>query len=69
MADNFGEEIDLKLFKSYIHVETEELKKTSSLPLKWTDSDEKLDQAVEANYKKIKEDVVRIMDYESANIV
>lgn len=69
VADNFGEEIDLKLFKSYIHVETEELKKTSSLPLKWTDSDEKLDQAVEANYKKIKEDVVRIMDYESANIV
>jgi hypothetical protein len=70
VADNFEQPIDLKLFKAFINVESEEMKKeTNELPLKFDGTDEELEQAVSANYLKIKEDIKKIIDYESSKLV
>lgn len=70
VADTFEQPIDLKLFKSFIQVETEELKKErKELPLKFLGTDEELQKAVQENYLKIKADVQKIIDYESDKLV
>lgn len=70
VADNFEQPIDLKLFKAFIKVESEEMKKEIiELPLKFDGTDKALEQAVSANYLKIKEDIKKIIDYESSKLV
>lgn len=70
VADNFEQPIDLKLFKAFINVESEEMKKEiKELPLKFDGTGEALEQAVSANYLKIKEDIKKIIDYESSKLV
>lgn len=70
VADTFDQPIDLKLFKSFIQVEDDELKKErKELPLKFFGTDEELQNAVQENYLKIKADVQKIIDYESDKLV
>ncbi|MDF7821856.1 type IV secretory system conjugative DNA transfer family protein [Runella sp. MFBS21] len=60
VADNFGEEIDLKLFNGYIAVEIEELKKTKKeLPRR-----EITEQEVQDNFTQIKEDIKLLIKWE-----
>jgi hypothetical protein len=66
LADTYEQPIDLKLFKSYIHVESEAMKKhQTELPICFNGSEAELNQAVKANYQKIKSDVQRILELES----
>lgn len=70
VADAFEQPIDLKLFKSFIQVETEELKKErKELPMKFFGTDDELQKAVQENYLKIKADIQKIIDYESDKLV
>lgn len=60
VADNFGEEIELKLFNGYIPVEIEELKKTrKELPERSI-----TDRQVQDNFTQIKEDVRQLIKWE-----
>lgn len=66
VADTFEQPIALKLFKSYVHVETNELKKKhKTLPLQFKGSSEALQSEVQKNYLKIKSDIQKIIDYEN----
>lgn len=60
IADNFGEEITLKLFNGYIPVETSELQKTQfQLPQR-----EVTDEQVQENFTQIKQDIKLLIQWE-----
>ncbi|WP_028523247.1 type IV secretory system conjugative DNA transfer family protein [Runella limosa] len=60
VADNFGEEIQQKLFKGFIPVETEELKKEFKEIPTPTVSDEEINE----NFIQIKEDIKQLLAWE-----
>lgn len=62
VADNFGEEINLKLFNGYIAVEMDELKK----PKKELPKRPVTDQQVQENFIQIKEDIRNLIRWEQS---
>jgi predicted phage tail protein len=66
LADTYEQPIELKLFKSYIHVESEAMNKhQKELPICFEGTESELNQAVKSNYQKIKGDVEKIIKLEN----
>ena len=76
MADNFGEEIDQKIFHSRIIVDSEkvaaETKAYKKIPVinefKDADGNDIMQQQIDRNYSRIKADVMRIIEDEMERI-
>jgi len=76
VADNFGEEIDQKIFHSRIIVDTqkvsEEMKAYRKIPVinefRDEDGNDIMQQQIERNYSKVKDDVLRIIEDEKERI-
>lgn len=76
VADNFGEEIDQKIFHSRIIVDTqkvsEEMKAYRQIPVinefRDEDGNDIMQQQIDRNYRKVKEDVLRIIEDEMERI-
>ena len=76
VADNFGEEIDQKIFHSRIIVDTqkvsEEMKAYRKIPVinefRDEDGNDIMQQQIERNYSKVKDDVLRIIEDEMERI-
>ncbi len=76
VADNFGEEIEQKIFHSRIIVDSAkvaaETKAYKKIPVinefKYTDSNDIMQQQIDRNYSRIKADVLQIIDEEMERI-
>lgn len=70
VADTFEQPIALKLFKSFIHVEKNELKKEfTELPLRFKGTELELQSKVQENYQKIKSDIQKLLAYETQKLL